>query len=80
VVSLRGYEKLNKLATSPIQIFSDTQRKGERDRRSYTAHVDHGYTLKGIADYLGIHYSTVSKALKKRGKERKSTSYSRFKT
>jgi len=25
------------------------------------AHVHHGYTLKEIADYLGIHYTTVSK-------------------
>lgn len=25
------------------------------------AHLAHGYTLKDIADYLGIHYTTVSK-------------------
>ena len=62
------------------QIFTDTQDKRERDKRSYTAHVNHGYTLKELADYLGIHYSTVSKALKNVGKERKRTNYSRSKT
>jgi len=25
--------------------------------------VKHGYTLKEIADHLGIHYTTVSKAM-----------------
>ena len=38
----------------------------------YIAHIKYGYTFKEIADFLGIHYSTVSKALKRfieRGKE-----------
>ncbi|MBI5182128.1 MAG: helix-turn-helix domain-containing protein, partial [Nitrospirae bacterium] len=30
----------------------------------YHAHVRYGYTLKEIADYLGIHYTTISKAVK----------------
>ena len=29
----------------------------------YQANVKHGYTLKEIAEYLGIHYTTVSKAV-----------------
>jgi DNA-binding MarR family transcriptional regulator len=27
------------------------------------AHMTHGYTLKEIGDYLGIHYTTVSKVI-----------------
>jgi hypothetical protein len=27
------------------------------------AHMSYGYTLKEIADYLGIHYTTVSKVI-----------------
>jgi AraC-like DNA-binding protein len=30
-----------------------------------TAHIAFGYTLKEIADHLGMHYTTVSKAVKK---------------
>ena len=35
-----------------------------RDTRIYKAHIKHGYTLKEIADYLKVHYTTVSKAIK----------------
>lgn len=38
-------------------------RKDERVEQMYTAHVQYGYTLKEIADHLGVHYSTVSKAI-----------------
>jgi DNA-binding MarR family transcriptional regulator len=29
------------------------------------AHVDFGYSLKEIGDFLGIHYATVSRMVKK---------------
>lgn len=38
-----------------------------RNGKIYNAHIKYGYTLKEIADYLGIHYTTVSKVIK--GKE-----------
>jgi len=47
------------------EIFSGIREKKERDKQIYTAHIKYGYTLKEIANYLGIHYSTVSKALKR---------------
>ncbi|NLN59842.1 MAG: helix-turn-helix domain-containing protein, partial [Deltaproteobacteria bacterium] len=28
------------------------------------AYIQHGYTMKAIADHLGIHYTTVSKVIK----------------
>lgn len=45
-------------------LFSEEYKKAERNRQVYQAHVRHGYTLKEIADHLGIHYTTVSKAIK----------------
>jgi REP element-mobilizing transposase RayT len=35
-----------------------------RNKRIYNAHIRYGYTLKEIAEYLGVHYTTVSKAVK----------------
>jgi DNA-binding MarR family transcriptional regulator len=31
----------------------------------YEAHLQYGYTLKEIAEYIDLHYSTVSRAIKK---------------
>lgn len=38
--------------------------KLKRKKMMHQAHVKYGYTLKEIADYLGIHYTTVSKVIK----------------
>lgn len=38
--------------------------KKGRNYEIYDAHIKYGYSLKEIADYLGIHYTTVSKAIK----------------
>jgi putative transposase len=35
-----------------------------RNKRMHSANVKYGYTLKEIADHLGIHYTTVSKVIK----------------
>jgi len=41
----------------------------QRNNRITEAHIKHGYTLKEIADHLGIHYTTVRKVVAgKRGK------------
>jgi len=37
--------------------------KARRDRLICQACVDHGYRLKDVAEFLGLHYTTVSKAL-----------------
>ena len=41
------------------------QSKEQRNKLIYKAHVDYGYKLKQIAEVLGIHYTTVSKIVKK---------------
>jgi putative transposase len=38
--------------------------KLRRNKTMYRAHTEYGYTLKVIADYLNIHYTTVSKIVK----------------
>jgi putative transposase len=53
------------------KIFSGQEAKGQRDMSINTAHMSHGYTLKEIADYLGIHYTTVSKVIAKAGVSKK---------
>ena len=39
--------------------------KQERDEKVYEAHVNYGYTLKAIADVLGVHYTTVSRIMQR---------------
>jgi REP element-mobilizing transposase RayT len=42
------------------------------DRDIYDAYVCYGYTMKEIADHLGFHYATVSRAIRRAEGERKS--------
>lgn len=39
--------------------------RSEGDAKIFQAHGDFGYTLKEIADFLGVHYATVSRAVKR---------------
>lgn len=47
------------------EIFGEIKAKSLEIKGMYAAHVQYGYTLKEIGDFLDIHYSTVSKALKR---------------
>ena len=40
------------------------ERKAE-DKTIHAAYVRYGYTMKEIAEYLGIHYATISRAIKR---------------
>jgi putative transposase len=44
-------------------LFAAVQNKQDRNQRIKTAHLDYGYTLKQIANMVGVHYSTVSRVL-----------------
>jgi len=45
------------------ELFSEAGRdKKARNAFIYRAVVDHGYTLREVGEFLGLHYSTVSKA------------------
>ena len=50
------------------EIFKRKNSGGKKGRNQgiYDAHINYGYTLKEIADYLGIHYTTVSKVIKEK--------------
>jgi len=39
--------------------------KREKEKAVYEAHVQYGYTLKDIAAFLGVHYATVSRIVKR---------------
>jgi putative transposase len=47
------------------KIFSGQKTKAQRDISINDTHMSHGYTLKKIADHLGIHYTTVSNVIGK---------------
>lgn len=48
------------------EIFTEGRPKERSERdRAIAGAVGYGYTLKEIADYLNIHYATVSRALKR---------------
>jgi hypothetical protein len=69
---LRGKEKLKEITreqrylTRPAlkEIFKGQDQKS-KDQVMYEAHLQYGYTLKEIAEYIGLHYTTVSRAIKK---------------
>jgi DNA-binding MarR family transcriptional regulator len=69
---IRGKERLKEITreerylTRPAlkEIFKGKDKKS-KDQVMYEAHLQYGYTLKEIAEYIGVHYSTVSRAIKK---------------
>jgi len=69
---MRGKEKLKEITreqrylTRPAlnEIFKRKDQKS-KEQVMYEAHLQYGYTLKAIAEYIGVHYTTVSRAIKK---------------
>ena len=51
------------------EIFKYKDKKA-KDKTMYEAHLQYGYTLKDIAEYIGIHYTTVSIAINKNLEEK----------
>ena len=49
------------------EIFKEKKgRKGKgNDEIIYRAHVDHGYRMGEIADHLGVHYTSISRAIRR---------------
>lgn len=46
------------------KLFLKSQDRNRRKEAIYHAHIKYGYTLKEIADYLKVHYTTISKIIK----------------
>ena len=73
---VRGYREIKEIPKSQRyvnrpklnEIFKgEISDKKRRNTNIYTAHTEYGYTYKEIADYLDIHYTTVSKAISESG-------------
>ncbi len=69
---LRGKERLKEitrkqryLTSSPLKEIFKPQDQKSKDQVMYEAHLQYGYTLKEIAEYVGVHYTTVIRAIKK---------------
>ena len=67
---IKEIPKMQRFANRPTiaDVFKEKiQNRQSSNKQMYKAHIKHGYTLKEIADYLGVHYTTVSKAIKGEG-------------
>jgi len=69
---MRGKEKLKEItreqryiARPALNEIFKLKDKKSKDQVIYEAHLQYGYTLKDIAEYIGVHYSTVSRAIKR---------------
>ncbi|MBU2590870.1 MAG: transposase [Nitrospinae bacterium] len=57
------------ITKSPLKdIFENNK---ENDKATFEAHIRFGYTLKEVADYLGVHYSTISRAVRRIDNEKR---------
>ena len=69
--ALRELPRRERLATRPSleEHFSGVRDKKERNRQIYAATRVHEYTLQAVADFVGLHYSTVSMIAKRMDEE-----------
>ena len=58
-----GRESLEELFSDPVDL-----KKELRNQKISKAHLEYGYTLKEISDSIGVHYTTVSKIVRKKKK------------
>jgi len=73
---IRGKEAIKEIPRAQRYIMKQSLKKifkrGDRDLAMYEAHIRYGYTLKEIAEYVGVHYTTVSRAVKRIEERQKS--------
>jgi hypothetical protein len=65
--ALKRVPRRERLATRPSldELFSKVRDKETRDQRIHAATRVHEYTLQAVADFLGLHYSTISMIAKR---------------
>ena len=51
-------------------LFAEAYSRRERNKAIYTAHIDHGYTLKEIGDHVGLHYASISRIIVNEGRQK----------
>jgi putative transposase len=59
------FPRAQRFAARPplAHLFAGATTRAERNARAVTAVRDHGYAMKEVADFIGRHYVTVSRAL-----------------
>jgi len=69
---IQGKEKLKEIPKKqryvtrlPLNELFGPKDKKSKDQAMYEACLQYGYTLKEIAEYIGVHYTTVSKVIKR---------------
>jgi REP element-mobilizing transposase RayT len=61
--------RIQRYATRPSlsELFAESKRENERARNEtvHLSYVRYGYTLRQIAEHLGVHYTTISRVIKR---------------
>jgi REP element-mobilizing transposase RayT len=68
------------LRPSLAELFAGVESRRERNARCVAAVREHGYSAKAVADFLGLHYATVSRVVWPKGGGRPSPGMLEFKT
>ena len=67
--NIKEAPRLQRYAARPSlhELFMGKKGKDRRveDKTIYAAYVRYGYTMKEIAEHLGLHYATISRAMKR---------------
>ena len=53
------------LTRPPLNEILPQEDKKLKNQAIYKVYLKHGYTLKEIAEYIDVHYSTVSRVIKR---------------
>jgi hypothetical protein len=64
--ALKEIPKVQRYVTRPTleKIFKNKRKdKKLKDKVIHEAHIRYGYTLREIAEYLGVHYATISRTV-----------------
>ena len=70
--AVKEIPKLQRYANRPQlkEVFAVWKTKKNRDEAIVASHVTYGYEQKEIANFLGIHYTTVSHVIKRHDAKR----------
>jgi hypothetical protein len=67
--ALKEVPRAQRYAARPslAEIFGEKKAKSgkQKDEIMYRAYVEHGYRMVEIAEYLGVHYATISRAIRR---------------
>ncbi|MEK6582627.1 MAG: transposase [Nitrospirota bacterium] len=69
--TLKEIPRMQRYITKPLlEDILKYKDKKPRDNAVFEAHIRYGYTLKDVAEHLGVHYATISRAVKRVEKRR----------